>query len=222
MIRVLIVDDHELFNELLGHMLSYVDDIKVVGRLQNGNDAIAAVELLKPDVILMDISMPVMNGLEAILRIRKIDQNVKILMLTASNEDEDIDEAIENGANGYLLKSVTKEQLILAIRSIYSGIDIFKKHAVSKKDEIDHVVHRTVNGVFVKVNGISVELNNRELEVIKMIVEGMSASEIAKTIFVAEGRVRNIITEIISKLMLDNKTQLAVFAIKNKLVNLKN
>lgn len=222
MIRVLIVDDHELFNELLGHMLESVDDIKVIGRLRNGNDAIAAVQQLQPDVIMMDISMPVMNGLEAITRIRAIDKNVKILMLTASNEDEDIDEAIKNGANGYLLKSVTKEQLILGIRSIFSGIEIFKRQDASRNSDQDHVVLRSSSGVVVKVGEISVELNNRELEVIKMIVEGMTVNEIAKVIFVAEGRVRNIITEIIAKLMLRDKTQLAVFAIKNKLVNLKH
>lgn len=219
MIKVLIADDQELFSDLLGHMLESSPDIQVIARAGNGNEAAKYAQQLEPDVILMDIHMPICNGLEAISQIRKAGSKTKILVLSSSKECEDVSEAIREGADGYILKSVSKERLILAIQSIHAGMGVMDQYISDfARNPCRFSVKGNKKSTVVHLDGIDVELSEREIDIIRMIIDGNSNEEMAKRLFIAEGRVRNIITEIISKLMLKDRTQLAVFALKTRLV----
>ena len=219
MIRIVIADDQQLFRDLLEHMLKNSGEIEVVASAQNGSEAVEAVEKYSPDVILMDIIMPYCTGTEAIKRIREKGLETKILVLTVSYDERDVEEAIRNGADGYILKSVNKEELILAIKSVYSDMEVIHKDVRQIMRNVTlKTSNKKSNNKLIIVNGIEVELSDRDLKIIAMVIDGKSTSEMAKELFVAEGRLRNIITEIISKLMLKDRTQLAVFAIKSKLI----
>lgn len=217
MIKVLIVDDQQLLLDLLEHMLSSSDEIQVVGKASDGNEACEYAEKLKPDVILMDLLMPNCNGIEATKKIKMTNKEVKILVLTTSTIGEDVKEALASGADGYLLKNVKKEHLFLAIKSVFMNMQIidhevsdFTRQSVTKTEE--------GKGKVIVIEGNEVALSQRELTIIKMITEGKSTAEMAHAVFVAEGRLRNIITQILSKLMLKDRAQIAVFAIKHRLV----
>lgn len=220
MIKIIIADDQQLFTDLLQHMLSGCGEIEVLACSQNGEDAVKLAKNLLPDVILMDLSMPGCDGLEAIKLIRNENIKTKILVLSASDDDSDVNEAINNDVDGYILKSIGKEELILAIKSVYSGMKVIdtnikrQLNGNSKKNVV-----RKGDKTIVNIDGFQIELTRRDIEIIQLIVDGKTTSEIARDMFLAEGRIRNIITEITSKLMLKDRTQLAVFAIKNKLVN---
>lgn len=219
MIKVLIADDQILFRDLMEHMLESCEDIHVVACTQNGSDILSLAKIHQPDVILMDLDMPVCNGIDATKALKKELLETKVLVLTASSEEATVIEAMISGADGYLLKSISKNDLILAVKSVYAGMEVIHKdvrqHArnASASSAID-VKHRTK----IRVNDIDVFLSEREIEIIQKIVEGEETPDIARYFFIAEGRLRNIITEILSKLMLKNRTQLAVFAIKHNLV----
>jgi DNA-binding NarL/FixJ family response regulator len=218
MIKVLIVDDQQLLLDLLSQMLNTTEDIQVVAIGRDGNQAIALTEEHKPDVILMDIQMPYLDGIQATERIKHHHEETKILMLTSSSEDQDVHRALQGGADGYVLKTIGKEQLISVIKSVHANMEVIHEDVReaalrSRMGQFDEG-----NGKKLFVNGINIELSERDLEIIRMIVEGDSTEVMAKKLFVSEGRLRNIITEIIQKLMVENRTQLAVFALKNNLV----
>lgn len=221
MIRVMIADDQVLFNELLGHMLASNEDINIVAKVYDGHEVLESARILKPDIILMDLSMPILNGIETLRALRKENITSKVLILTSSEDSEDVNEAIAIGANGYIMKNVSKDRLILAIRSVCAGMDVFDKGVYSKGYNAPSRIIRQNHGAIVKVHDIMVELSERDITIIQLIVQGATNEEIAKELFLAEGRIRNIITEILSKLMLKDKTQLVVFALKNKLVELR-
>ena len=127
MIKVLIVDDQQLFRDLLAHMLSASEETEVLGSAESGPEAAELASKLKPDVVLMDLEMPGGGGLEATRRIKKENPEVKILILTVSHGHSDVSEAIRNGADGYILKSVSKAELILAIQSVYNGMEVIHR-----------------------------------------------------------------------------------------------
>lgn len=218
MIRILIADDQQLFRDLLEHMLKNSSEIEVVGCVQNGLEAVEAAEQFTPDVTLMDVMMPVCSGIEAIKMFKEKGLKTKILVLTVSHDEHDVTEALKYGADGYLLKSVGKEELILAVKSVYSNLEVLHKDIRNQARNTTPVTQvRGKNTKLITIDGIQIELSERELKIIRMVVDGMSTADMAKELFIAEGRLRNIITEIISKLMLKDRTQLAVFAIKNGL-----
>lgn len=221
MIRVMIADDQVLFNELLGHMLASNDDINIVAKVYDGREVLESARVLKPDIILMDLSMPILNGIETLRALRNENITSKVLILTSSDDTDDVNEAIAIGANGYIMKNVSKDRLILAIRSICAGMDVFDKGVYALGYNAPSRIIKQNRGILLTVNDVNVELSSRDITIIQMIVQGASNEEIGKELFIAEGRVRNIITDLIAKLMLKDKTQLAVFAIKNKLVDLK-
>jgi DNA-binding NarL/FixJ family response regulator len=216
MIKVLIVDDQQLLLDLIEHMLSSNDAIQVVGKATNGSEACEYASRLKPDVILMDLLMPGCNGIEATKQIKRQNKDVKILVLTTSTLGEDVKEALASGADGYILKSTKKENLVLAIQSVFSNMQVIDQ-------DVSNFAAQPTNGNdgyrdgIINVKGHQVKLSERELKIIKMIAEGKTTAEMASSLFVAEGRLRNIITEILSKLMLKDRAQIAVFAIRNNL-----
>ncbi len=218
MLKVMIVDDQQLFLDLLEQMLKSAENIEIVCRALNGDEAIVAAKKYCPDVILMDICMPICNGIEAIKAIKEYAPDRKILALTSSSEDADVVEAILSGANGYIRKTSGKEELLIAIKGVYHGLGIID----SSIKEIIHRAQSRNNDVplakkKVLVNQIEKTLSEREISIMRMIVEGKNTSEIAEKLFISKGRLRNIITSLLSKLMLSDRTQLAVFAIRNGL-----
>lgn len=218
MTTVIIAEDQKLLRESFKNIIENNSDIKVVASATNGKEAYNLCKEYRPDVVLMDLSMPVCSGTEA-TKLIKIDfPSVKVLILTASNDKTDVAEAIRNGADGYILKNIGTEELILSIKSASLGLGIVDK------DLLDPIAlnltkeNKKNKNVTIDVSGINVSLTERELNVVAMIVDGKDNKEIGACLFIAEGTVKNIITEIISKLQLKDRTQLAVYAVKNDLV----
>ncbi len=218
MTRVIIAEDQKLLRESFKNIIENNSDIKVVACATNGNEAYDLCKEYMPDVVLMDLSMPICNGTEATKLIKDELPSVKVLVLTASNDKSDVTDAISNGADGYILKDISTEELILSIKSTSLGLGIITKDILSPmilnlRKENKKAKKRTID-----INGINISLTERELKIVSMIVDGKDNKEIASSLFIAEGTVKNIITEIISKLSLRDRTQLAVYAVKNGLV----
>lgn len=202
MIRVLIVDDQALIREGLNLMLDLYDVVRIVGEANNGKEAIDFLEKEEVDVILMDIRMPLMDGVEATRVIKDKYPNTKIIILTTFNEDEYIFEGLKNGADGYILKDVSSKELVNIIKSVYDGEILFHgdvaktiASAVIDKKDSKKVFHR---------------LTPRESEIAKLIGKGKSNKEIGEILFITEGTVKNHVTKILDKLELRDRTQLAL------------
>ncbi|MHC1683979.1 MAG: response regulator [Clostridiaceae bacterium] len=214
MIRVILVDDNIEFIETLKYTLEKSGEIEVVALATDGMKGYEACKQYNPDVVLIDLSMPVYNGIKGTEFIKSYDSNIKVVVLTTFNDDEDIFSALSKGADGYILKEVETSEIIKTIKSAISGLgvihnDILKK--VSKMMSPVKVVEKTESPE-------DFDLTTKEVEVMKYIVHGLSNKEIAKTMNYSEGSVKNMITIILSKTALKDRTQLAVFALKNKIV----
>ncbi|AOT69307.1 response regulator transcription factor [Geosporobacter ferrireducens] len=220
MLKVLIADDQKLLRESFKSIIENNSDIKVVGCVKNGQEAYDFCKGFMPDVILMDISMPVCKGTEATKRIKSKYPEIKILILTSSSDKWDIAEAIESGADGYIVKDIGMEELILSIRISAAGLGIVHRDVLNCAcfNNKEESVQENRKSKTVKVEGIDIPLTEKELSIIEKIVAGKDNKEIGTMLFLAEGTVKNKITEITSKLHLKDRTQLAVFAIKNNLV----
>lgn len=218
MTTVMIAEDQKLLRESFKSIIENNSDIKVVACAVNGKEAYDLCKEYKPDVILMDLSMPICNGTEATKLIKSKFPSTKVLILTASNDKTDVTDAIRNGADGYILKDISTEELILSIKSTSLGLGIITKDILSPivldmSNESKNSKNKDID-----IYGINISLNERELKIVSMIVDGKDNKEIGASLFIAEGTVKNIITEIISKLQLKDRTQLAVYAVKNGLV----
>ncbi len=219
MIKVMIVEDQLLMLELLEQMLLDSDDIEVVARAADGFEAIEQASRHKPDLVLMDLRLPGCDGIEATKIIKEKHPAIKVLVLTTSEEDSDIYGAIKNGADGYLLKTVSKKELVLSIQGVHQDLEIIQGTLRNRFYQAEAAsAAATGGGKQLNIDGVNVTLTRREMEVIGLIVESKSTAEMAAALFLSEGRVRNIITEILSKLQVKDRAQLAVFALKNNLV----
>ncbi|GEP63982.1 DNA-binding response regulator [Clostridium beijerinckii] len=218
MTRVIIAEDQKLLRESFKNIIENNSDIKVVACATNGNEAYNLCKEYMPDVVLMDLSMPICNGTEATKLIKAELPSVKVLVLTASNDKSDVTDAISNGADGYILKDISTEELILSIKSTSLGLGIITKDILSPMILNLRKENKKAKKKIIDINGINISLTERELKIVSMIVDGKDNKEIASSLFIAEGTVKNIITEIISKLSLRDRTQLAVYAVKNGLV----
>lgn len=207
MIKVLIVDDQNLIREGLAMMLNLYDTISIVGEATNGKDAIKVLCRKEVDLILMDIRMPIMDGVEATKIIKEKHPEVKVLILTTFNEDEYIFEGLKNGADGYLLKDISSEELVKAIQTVYEG-NILLQPDVAKKmiSSIDRKQTKQSN----LDKDIFKKLTKKEYEIALLIGEGKSNKEIVGILYIAEGTVKNHITRILDKLDLRDRTQLAL------------
>lgn len=207
MIKVLIVDDQSLIREGLTMMLSLYDTISLVGEATNGKEAIELLDKEEVDLILMDIRMPIMDGVEATKEIKENYPEVKVLILTTFNEDEYIFEGLRNGADGYLLKDISSQELVRAIKTVYEGNVLLQPDVARKMIGSMTYNNSTQNNLD---KDIFKDLTKKEYEIAQLIGEGSSNKEIAKALYITEGTVKNHITKILDKLDLRDRTQLAV------------
>ena len=217
-IRVLIADDQALFRRGLYVVLGTEDAIKVVAEAENGEEAIAKTEELAPDVVLMDVRMPRVNGIDAARRIREISPSTKILMLTVSDEEDDLYEAIKAGANGYLLKEISVEEVPRAIRAVAQGQSLISPSMASKLlNEFSALAKRAEE----RNQYPAPTLTGRELEVLRLVARGMSNREIAEDLFISENTVKNHVRNILEKLHLHSRMEAVIYAVRTRLLDLK-
>ena len=216
MIRVLIADDQALFRRGLYVVLGAEINIKVVGEAEDGAAAIAKAEELTPDVVLMDIRMPRVNGIEAARRIREILPTTRILMLTVSDEEDDLYEAIKAGANGYLLKEISVEEVAGAIYAVMQGQSLITPSMASKLlSEFNALAKRAA----AREQLPAPVLTARELEVLRLVARGMSNREVADQLFISENTVKNHMRNILEKLHLHSRMEAVMYAVRKRLLD---
>ncbi|MCG8641539.1 MAG: response regulator transcription factor [Desulfobacterales bacterium] len=207
-IKVLIVDDQQLIREGLEMMLSIYDQIQIIGTSTNGKEALDQIELLNPDVVLMDIRMPVMDGVTATQKMKDKYPALKVIILTTFDEDEYIFEALNNGANGYLLKDVKSEEIVRGIEEVYAGNTLLEPKVATKV--VQALNSLTKKPELREKDDWLKQLTNRELEIAHLVAEGKNNKEISDMLFITEGTVKNHLTRILSKLEIRDRTQLAI------------
>jgi two-component system, NarL family, response regulator LiaR len=210
-ISVLIVDDHAVVRQGLRNFLEIQDDVEIVGEAENGLDALEKVRLCHPDIVLMDLVMPKMDGIEATRQINAANSSTKIIVLTSFSENDQVFSAIKAGATGYLLKDVSPTDLVGAIRATYQGESQLHPDIVNKL--MQEFASQPVESQRTHGN-----MTERELEVLGLIARGMSNREIAHTLTISEKTVKAHVGNILSKLHLKDRTQAAIYAHQNGLV----
>jgi Response regulator containing a CheY-like receiver domain and an HTH DNA-binding domain len=212
MIKVIIVDDQEIVREGLKMILSLHEEIEIIGEASNGQELLKLVETIIPEVVLMDIRMPVMNGIEATKLMKERYPDIKIIILTTFNEDEYIFEGLKNGANGYILKDSGSKEIITAIKSAVEGEMLLNpKVTVRVINALNSMkIDREVPKAYTDKEKLLSTLTPRELEVAKHILEGKTNKDIAKDLFVTEGTVKNYVSKILEKLEMNNRAELIV------------
>jgi len=213
-IRVLIADDHAIVREGLRTLISNASDMELVGEAENGIQAVELACTLNPDVALMDLVMPVMDGLEAIRQIKEKSPQISILVLTSFAEEDKVFPAIKAGAMGYLLKDSSPAQLLQAIQDVYHGQSFLHP-------SIAYMVLRELSQTS-DLPPTQNPLTERELDVLKCIARGMSGAQIAKKLEISEWTVRTHTRNILEKLHLANRVQAALYALREGLVDLSN
>lgn len=215
-IRVLIVDDHTIVREGVRMLLEAQGDIEVVGEATDGADAIAKVSETKPDVVIMDIGMPNINGLEATAHIKKRHPNVQVLILTMHDTDDYFFRVLAAGASGYVLKGAASSDLTYALRAAHRG-DVFLYPSVAKKLVNDYIQQAATGQQ--KGSGLAA-LSDREKEVLKLVAEGRTNQEIAEALVLSTSTVQTHCSRIMEKLNLHNRAELMNYAIRRGLVDL--
>lgn len=211
-IKVLIADDHAMVRQGLKTILELEEDIEVVSQAANGEEAVFRARELKPDVILMDINMPVLNGLQAIKMLKDEDSRYKIIVLTLHQDREYLFKTLQLGCEGYVLKDAESSVLIEAIRSVYDQQTYIQPNMTG---ELVKEFNRVT--LIEQDKSITNNLTNREIEVLKLIAEGMINKEIAKSLFISEKTVKNHISNIFKKLDVNDRTQAAIYAFKHNI-----
>jgi len=212
-IRVLIVDDHHVVRQGLRTFLDLNEDIQVVGEAADGLKAVELAAQLRPDVILMDLVMPGLDGITATARIKSLDSGMRVIALTSFAEDDKVFPAIQAGASSYLLKDISPDALVESIRAVQRGEarlhpDIMRK--VMEKVARQPGINDSVDGA---------QLTQRETQVIRLVAEGHSNREIAQALVISEKTAKAHISNILGKLGLVDRTQLAIYALKNGLAD---
>ncbi len=213
-VRILVVDDHSLFRKGLKSLLDGEPGLKVVAEATNGREAIEKTRHHEPDIILMDLSMPEMNGLEATRRIKEEMPNARIVILTVEEKDENLFEAVKSGAQGYLLKKIEPQALFDTIRGVLRGEASISRVMASKLME-EFSRQASVSPL---PEARAMALTGREKEILILVSQGKSNKEIATTISVAENTVKNHLKNILEKLHLENRVQAATYALRKGLI----
>lgn len=208
--RILIADDHSHAREGIREILEEYNDFLIVGEAKNGEEAIQLTEELMPDIILMDINMPVMDGLEATKKIKFLYPYVKIVIITVSDDITDLFDALKKGAQGYLLKNIQSDTWLEHLRAFaLDEVPMSKEIAMQVLKEFPQN----------KTTKENVPLSTREMEVLQLVAKGLSNKEISKTLFISEHTVKSHLKNILSKLHLDNRVQLTNYAFKKGLID---
>ena len=218
-IGILIADDHALLRQGIRKVLELEDDFQVIGEAGDGEEAVSKAATLVPDILLLDINMPKINGLEVIRRVNEQQPNVKIIVLTIHDDENYVIEVIKAGAVGYLLKDIEPGMLVKAIRAVYEG-ESFIYPTLAKKLFLEINRQHVKNQEAAKMIERSKEerLSYREIEVLEMVCKGLSNQEVAKNLFLSEKTVKNHLTSIFRKINVTDRTQAVLYAIRNKIV----
>ena len=199
-IRVLVADDHDVVRAGLAEILGAESDISIVGEARNGLEAVSKALELRPDVIILDILMPQCSGLEAMIVMKESFSEARVLILTISDRDEDLFEALRLGAQGYLLKSANIAEVVQAVRMTAAGEAMLSPHMAT----------RLVAEL--RQKGDEPQLSSRETEILQLLADGLTNTEIGKRLFVSESTVRTHLRHLLNKLQLRNRTEAAVYA----------
>ncbi|MDD3224164.1 MAG: response regulator transcription factor [Clostridium sp.] len=218
MIKVLIADDQELIRQSLKIVLSAKKDIEVVGTVCNGNEVIKLVRKYKLDVILMDVRMPEMDGVECTKIIKESYPNIKIIVLTTFDDDEYIFNALKYGASGYLLKGVSMDELVKAIHTVVNGGAMINPDITAKVFKLFSQMAQGDISIQVGAKKNVNDICDTEWNIIKCIGFGLSNKEIAKKLRLSEGTVRNYLSSILNKLNFRDRTQLAIWAVQTGVI----
>lgn len=208
MIKVLLVDDQTLIRQGIRLLLEIEPDIQVVGQAANGRSALEQVEILHPDVVLMDVRMPEMDGVSATRSLSAEHPEVKVIILTTFEDDETVFEGLKAGARGYLLKDISSEEMAQAVRKVAAGEALIEPRLTRKVlAEFSRLASANDRQAASKITPESVPLTERELGVLKALARGFSNREIADELFITEGTVKNHVSSLIDKLGVRDRTQ---------------
>ena len=218
MIKILIADDQELLRQSLMIILDNVPDFEVVDCVADGIEVMESVKEEKPDVILMDIRMPRMDGVVCTQRIKELYPDIKIIILTTFDDDEYVFNALKFGASGYLLKGISMKELSDAIRKVYNGTAMINEDIASKVVRLFSRMAQSNLAIRVE-DELTRDLKPSEWDIIVLVGSGLSNKEISSRLNLSEGTVRNSLSNILSKLELRDRTQLAIWAVQTGAVN---
>lgn len=213
MVRVLICDDQAVVCEGLEMILDADPDIEVVGLAYDGSEALELLASTRPDLVLMDLKMPVMNGIHATREIKKRNADIKVLVLTTFGEDEWVFDAVRSGADGYLLKGTPRDKLVSAVKGTAAG------EAHIDPEVGGRLLAQVAQNPAHQDSTVAADLSDRELDVLKLLAQGLTNAEIAERLFLTRGTVRNYVSAILSKLDVEDRTQAAILAIQHGLLN---
>jgi DNA-binding NarL/FixJ family response regulator len=214
-IRVLVVDDQELFRRGITMLLAAEDGIEVVGEAGDGVEGTQLAVSTMPDVVLLDVRMPKRTGIEACTQIKESVPSAKIIMLTVSDEEADLYEAVKSGASGYLLKDSSIEEVAQAVRVVADGQSLISPSmAVKLIDEFKQMSKPD------RENVPGLRLTDRELEVLRLVAKGMNNREISKELFISENTVKNHVRNILEKLQLHSRMEAVMYAVREKLLDI--
>jgi two-component system NarL family response regulator len=214
-VRVVVVDDQELFRRGLTMLLGVEPDIEVVGEAGDGSSAIDLVLETVPDVVLLDVRMPKRGGLDACMRIKEQVPSTRIIMLTVSDEEGDLYEAVKNGASGYLLKDSSIDEVAQAVRVVAEGQSLISPSMAAKLIDEFKEISRTD-----REQGSAPRLTDRELEVLRLVAKGLNNREVAKQLFISENTVKNHVRNILDKLQLHSRMEAVMYAVREKLLDI--
>jgi NarL family two-component system response regulator LiaR len=206
-IRVMIVDDHDMVRSGLEVMLEVYDDLELVGNVSRGEDAVRLCPQLRPDVVLMDLVMPNMNGVETTKKLRELCPEIQIIALTSFKDKELVQDALQAGAIGYLLKNISNDELAKAIREAHAGRSTLAPEAT-----------RVLIEAATQPSQPGHDLTEREREVLQLITEGLNNREIADRLTISRSTVKNHVSNVLSKLGVNSRTEAATFAVQHHLV----
>jgi DNA-binding NarL/FixJ family response regulator len=216
-IRVLVVDDHALFRRGLEMVLAQEPDIELVAEASDGAEALSKAAETLPDIVLMDVRMPKRSGIEACTSIKEVVPSAKIIMLTISDEEADLYDAIKAGATGYLLKEISIDEVAAAIRAVHGGQSLISPSMASKLlSEFASMIKKGDARQQIPAP----KLTDREMEVLRLVAKGLNNRDIAKQLFISENTVKNHVRNILEKLQLHSRMEAVVYAVREKLLEI--
>ena len=219
-IRVLIADDHAFFRRGLEAVLGEDAGIELVGQASDGAEAVQLAGEALPDVVLMDIRMPKINGIEAARQMKEVAPSAKIVILTISDEEEDLFEAIRSGASGYLLKDIPLDELADSVRAVHGGQSLINPSMAGKLlSEFATLARRDAEEEPAK-HAPAPKLTDREMEVLRLVARGMNNRDIAKELFISENTVKNHVRNILEKLQIHSRMEAVMIAVREKLIEI--